>query len=337
MNDMQAAFITGYGANQKLQIGTLSIPEVNDDDVLIQIHAASLNPIDFKIRDGKLKFVRPFKFPLTLGQDLSGVVVKLGKNVKKFSIGDAVYSRPRNGHTGCLAEYISVDQSDIAPMPMNLSFEEAASLPLVALTSWQALIDVANIQLGDRVLIQAGSGGVGSFAIQLAKTQNCHVITTTSATNVELVKNLGADEVLDYKQINFDEVLNNIEVVFDTLGGEALYKSFKIVRPDGWLVSIAGDPDVNTARDMKLGFLLTQIFRFLGRKVNRLSRLHHVNYRFIFMKANGDQLSEITKLVENNQIKPVIDKVFSFADSQKALEYLEKGHAVGKVVVKIRS
>lgn len=337
MDDMQAAFITSYGSNQKLQIGKFPIPEVTDNNVLIQIHAASLNPIDFKIRDGKLKVIKKYKFPLILGHDLAGVVVKLGKNVKKFSIGDAVYSRPSNGSTGCLAEYISVDQSDVAPMPKNLSFVEAASLPLVALTSWQALIDVANIQPGDHVFIQAGSGGVGSFAIQLAKTKNCHVITTTSATNVELVKSLGADEVLDYKKSKFDEVLNNIKVVFDTLGGEALYKSFKTVCPGGWVVSIAGDPDANTARDMNLGFLLTLIFRYVGKKVNRLSRFYHINYRFILMKANGDQLNEITKLVENNKIKPVVDKVFSFADSQKALEYLEKGHARGKVVVKICS
>lgn len=337
MEDMQAAFITNYGPNQKLQLGKLPIPEVKDNDVLIQIYAASLNPIDFKIRDGKLKNIRKYTFPFILGHDLSGIVVKLGKNVKKFSIGDAVYSRPRNGRIGSLAEYISIDQSDVALMPANLSFVEAASLPLVALTSWQALIEVANIQSGNRVFIQAGSGGIGSFAIQLAKSKNCHVITTISEENIEFVKHLGADEVLDYKKSKFDEVLNNVDVVFDTLGKENLYKSFKIVRPGGWIVSIAGDPDVNTARDLKLGFLLTQIFRYLGRKVNHLSRLYHVNYRFIFMKANGDQLNEITKLVETNKIKPVIDKVFSFADSQKALEYLEKGHARGKVVVKIHS
>lgn len=336
MKDMKAAFITGYGSNQKLQIGTFPIPEVKDDDVLIQIHAASLNPIDFKIRDGKFKFVRKYKFPLILGYDLSGVVVKIGKNVTKFAIGDAVYSRASNNCMGSLAEYISVDQSDIALKPGNLSFVEAASLPLVGLTSWQALIDVANIQQGNRVLIQAGAGGVGSFAIQLAKAKNCHVITTASAASRELVQNLGADEVLDYKNSKFDEVLSNIDVVFDTLGGEALYQSFKIVRPGGWLVSIAGTPDVNTAKDMGLKFLLTLIFRYLGRKANRLSRLYHVNYRFIFMKASGEQLNEITKLVENNKIKPVIDKVFAFTDSQKALEYLEQGHAKGKVVVTIR-
>lgn len=336
MNDMKAAYITNYGSTQKLQIGKLPMPEVNDDDVLIEIHAAGLNPIDFKIRDGKLKFIRKYTFPLILGHDLSGVVVKLGRNVKKFSIGDKVYSRPRNGRTGTLAEYISVNQFDVAPMPKNLSFVEAASLPLVGLTSFQALFDFANIQPGNSVFIQAGSGGVGSFAIQLAKTKNCHVITTTSGANIEWVKNLGADQVLDYKKDKFDQALNNIDVVFDTLGGDAFYKSFKIIHPGGWLVSIAGDPDVNTAKDMKLGFILTQIFRYLGRKASRLSRLHKIHYRFIFMKANGDQLNEITKLVEDNKIKPVIDKTFVFNDSQKAMEYLEKGHARGKVVVKIR-
>lgn len=333
---MRAAFITKYGPTEKLVFGDVTIPAMGAADVLVEIYAASLNPIDFKIRDGKIRFIRSYSFPLIFGHDLSGVVTAVGSKVTQFKKGDKVYSRPRNGRTGSLAQFIAIDESDLALMPKNLTYSEAASIPLVGLTSWQALLDVAGMKPGNRVFIQAGSGGVGTFAIQLAKHVGAHVITSTSSRNTDFVRSLGADEIVDYKNQKFEEVLENIDIVFDTLGGDALYKSFQIVRPGGWIVSISGDPDQRLAKDMNLNFLKSLVLRLVGRKANSLARKAGVNYRFIFMKPSGGQLAQITRLIEDGCIKPVIDKEFSFDQSQEALDYLESGHARGKVVIKIR-
>jgi len=333
---MKAAIISKYGHQEKLIITDVETPVCGDSDVLVEIHAASLNPIDFKIRDGQLKFLRAYKFPWIMGHDLAGVVTQTGSKVTKFKKGDRVFSRPGNGRTGSLAEFIAVDENELAPIPNNITFEEAASIPLVGLTSWQALFDIAHMKRGDRVFIQAGAGGVGTFAIQLAKHFGAHVITTTSSRNTEFVKSLGADEVIDYTSQKFEEVLRNVDIVFDTLGGEALYNSFQILKPGGWVVSIAGDPDQHLAEDMNLNFIKKQILRLVGRKANKLAEKAQAHYRFIFMHSSGQQLTQIAELLESGKIKPNIDKVFSFEDSQKAVDYLELGRSRGKVVVKIR-
>jgi alcohol dehydrogenase len=332
---MQAAFISKYGRTEKFHFAEVDIPQCGDADVLVEIHAASLNPIDFKIRDGKIKFIRSYSFPLILGHDLAGVVSAVGSKVTRFKIGDKVYSRPRNEHIGSLAQFIAIDENELAHMPQNVSFEEAASIPLVGLTCWQALFDIAGMKRGDRVFIQAGAGGIGTFAIQLAKHFGAHVITTTSSRNADFVRSLGADEIIDYKTQKFEEVLQNIDIVFDTLGGEALYNSFKVLRPGGWVVSISGDPDQRLAEDMHLVFLKREILRLVGRKANKLAAKAQANYRFIFMKPSGSQLAQITQLIEVGKIKPVIDKVFSFKEAQKAMDYLELGHSRGKIVIKI--
>ncbi len=333
---MKAAYITKYGMNEKLTIGEMNMPVVGDNDVLVEIYSASLNPIDFKVRDGKIKFIRSYSFPLILGHDLAGLVKAVGNKVKQFKVGDRVFSRPRNGRTGSLAQFIAIDESDVALMPKNLSFEEAASLPLVGLTSVQALLQVAGMKSGDRVFIQAGAGGVGSFAIQLAKSFGAHVITTTSSKNMAFVRELGADEVIDYKVQKFEEAIKNVDIVFDTLGGEDLYKSFRVVRPGGWVVSISGAPDQRTADDMQLGFIKKQVLRLVGHKANKLAAQAQAHYRFIFMNASGAHLAKIARLVEEGKIKPVIDSQYSFADVQKAMEHLEQGRSRGKVIVKIR-
>lgn len=332
---MQAAFISKYGQNEKLVFGEVDIPLMGDNDVLVEIHAASLNPIDFKIRDGKLKFLRAYSFPLIVGHDLAGVVSAVGSKVTRFKKGDQVYSRPRNGRTGSLAQYIAIDENELAHMPKNLTYSEAASIPLVGLTSWQALLDVAGMKSGDRVFVQAGAGGVGTFAIQLAKHFGAYVITTTSGRNADFVRSLGADEVIDYKTQKFAEVLKNVDIVFDTLGGEALYQSFQILRPGGWVVSISGDPDQRLAEDMQLNFFKREVLRLVGRKANKLAAKASANYQFIFMKPSGNQLAQITQLIEAGKIKPIVDKEFPFAESQKAMDYLELGHSRGKVVIKI--
>lgn len=336
MNKMRAAFITKYGKNEKLSFREVDIPTCGDSDVLVEIHAASLNPIDFKIRDGQVKFVRSYKFPLILGHDLAGVVVDVGSKVTRFKKGDKVYSRPQNDRIGSLAQFIAVDESELAHMPKNLTFAEAASIPLVGLTSWQALFDVAGMKRGDRVFIQAGAGGIGTFAIQLAKHFGAYVITTTSPRNTDFVRSLGADEIIDYTSQKFEEVLKNVDIVFDTLGGDALYKSFQVLRPNGHVVSISGTPDQRLADDMGLGFLKREILRLVGMKANRLAAKVKGYYRFIFMTPSGTQLAEIAKLIEDGKIKPIVDKEFSFEEAQKALDYLELGRSRGKVVVKIR-
>jgi alcohol dehydrogenase len=335
MPKMRAAFISKYGPDEKLVFGDVDIPALGDADVLVEIFAASLNPVDFKIRDGKMRFLRPYSFPFILGHDLAGVVSAVGSKVSRFKKGDKVYSRPRNGRTGSLAQFIAIDENELAHMPKNLTYSEAASLPLVGLTSWQALLDTAGMKRGDRVFIQAGSGGIGSFAIQLAKHFGAHVITSTSAGNTDFVRSLGADEVIDYKNQKFEEALKNIDIVFDTLGGEALYKSFQVIRPGGWVVSISGDPDQRLAKEMNLNFIKALVLRWVGHKANQLASKARANYRFIFMKSSGDQLAQITRLIEEGKIKPVIDRTYSFNDSQKALDYLESGHARGKVVIEI--
>lgn len=338
MEKMQGAYISDYGSDQKLNFGEFSIPQCGEHDVLVEIHAASLNPIDFKIRDGKIRFVRKYSFPLILGHDLAGIVISVGNKVTKFKKGDKIFSRPQNDRIGSLAQYISINEDELALMPPNISFEEAASLPLVGLTAWQALLDIAKMKQGDRVFIQAGAGGVGTFAIQLAKHAGAHVITTTSSKNTDFVKSLGADEVIDYKTQKFQEILKEkkVDIVFDTLGGEALYHSIEVIRPGGWVVSISGDPDHKLAKDMNLNFLKREILRMVGRKANKLADKANANYRFIFMKPSGKQLAKIASLVEAGKIKPIIDKVYPFKESQAAIDYLALGHSRGKVVINIR-
>ena len=237
---MISAFIDGYGQDQILRVGDFPAPKPGPSDVLVKVHAASVNPIDFKLRNGKVRLLRRYRFPLILGHDGAGEVVEIGEKVTQFKVGDRIFSRPRNGRIGTFAEFIAIDQSEAALMPPTLNYQEAASLPLVALTSWQALVDVAQLKPGQKLLIHAGSGGIGTFAIQLAKRIGAEVWTTTSGKNEEFVRSLGADHVINYQNEEFEQRGNNLDVVFDTLGGDSLDKSFTVVRPGGLVVSDLG-------------------------------------------------------------------------------------------------
>jgi alcohol dehydrogenase len=332
---MKAAYIRQYGKQEKLVIGELPAPTVGDTDVLIKVHAASVNPVDIRLRDGALRLIRKYRFPLILGHDLAGVVVQAGKSVTRFKPGDEVFSRPSRRGIGTFAELIAVDESEVALKPKNLSFAEAASLPLVALTSRQALVDIANIKPGQRVLVHAGSGGVGSIAIQLAKHMGAVVTTTTSARNVELAKSLGADVVIDYTKQDFAKVAGEQDMVFSTLEGDTLTRSFDLIAPGGVVVSIAGTPDPVTARELGLGWLLRTMLGIMSYGPTAAARKRKATYRFLFMKASGAQLEEIAKLVEQNHIRPVIDKVYALDDAQKAIEHSESGRARGKIVVEV--
>lgn len=309
---------------------------MGDYDVLAEIHAASINPIDFKVRDGKVRTLLKYDMPLVLGNDFSGIVIQVGKNVKKIKIGDEIYGRPRKDRIGTFAEYISVHEEDIALKPHNLSFEEAASIPLVGLTSYQALLDILQLTAGQKVLIQAGAGGVGTFAIQLAKAMGIYVATTTSDAGAELVKSLGADQIINYKIEAFDKVLQNYDGVFDTIGGETLEKAFKTVKQGGQIVSVSGLPNARFGKEYGAGFIKTNIFRLITRNLSKLEAKYKVKYSFLFMKPSGSQLEIISELIESGQIKPVIDQVFPFVEAQKAMEYSESGRAKGKIILKIK-
>ncbi|WP_285766080.1 NADP-dependent oxidoreductase [Peribacillus sp. SI8-4] len=332
---MRAMVIDRYG-KVPMRLEEVSAPVIGENEVLAEIHAASINPIDFKIRDGKVKLLIKYDLPLILGNDFSGVVAKVGTKVTRFKVGDEIYARPRKSKIGTFAEYISIHENDIALKPHNLSFEEAASIPLVGLTSYQALHDILQVQKGQKVLIHAGAGGVGTFAIQLAKLMGATVTTTASDAGANLVKSLGADEIINYKKEKFEDILKNYDAVFDTLGGKTLEKSFQVIKDGGKIVSVSGMPNARFAKEYGSGFFKTLLFRAASNKLTSLEKNHNVQYSFLFMKPSGDQLSVLANFIESGKIKPIIDRVFPFTDAQKAMEYAESGRAKGKIILKIR-
>lgn len=332
---MKAMVIDRYG-KVPMRLAEIPAPEIGEYEILAEIHAASINPVDFKIRDGKVKLLVKYQMPLILGNDFSGVVVKVGAKVTRFKVGDEIYARPRKSKIGTFAEYIAIHEDDIALKPKNLSFEEAASIPLVGLTSYQALTDILQLQKGQKILIQAGAGGVGTFAIQLAKLMGATVATTASEAGANLVKSLGADKVINYKTDKFEEILKNYDAVFDTLGGETLEKSFNVVKNGGNIVSVSGLPNARFGKEYGSGFFKTMLFSAASHKLTALEKKHHVQYTFLFMKPSGEQLRIIANYIETGKIKPVIDRIFPFEDAQKAMEYAESGRAKGKIILKIR-
>ncbi|QDQ06930.1 NADP-dependent oxidoreductase [Bacillus sp. BD59S] len=332
---MKAMIIDKYG-KVPMRMAEVPTPEINEYEVLVEIHAASINPIDFKIRDGKVKMLLKYEMPLILGNDFSGVITKVGSKVTRFKVGDEIYARPRKNKIGTFAEYIAIHEDDIALKPKNLSFEEAASIPLVGLTSYQALHDIMHLQKGQKILIHAGSGGVGTFAIQLAKIMGATVTTTASETGANLVKSLGADEIINYKTEKFEEILTNYDAVFDTIGGTTLEKSFNIIKSGGNIVSVSGMPNARFGKEFGSGFFKTLLFSLASKKLTALEKKHNAQYSFLFMKPSGDQLRTIANYIEAGKIKPVIDRVFPFEDAQKAMEYSEAGRAKGKIIVKMK-
>jgi NADPH:quinone reductase-like Zn-dependent oxidoreductase len=333
---MKAFIVDRYGSNDSVRAGDMPVPQLRDDDVLIQIHAASINPLDLKIRDGKLKLVLPYRLPLILGNDLAGVVVRVGAGVRRFKPGDEVYARPDKDRIGAFAEFISIKEEAVANKPKELTMEDAASLPLVGLTAWQALIERANLKKGQKILIHAGSGGVGTFAIQLAKHLGAVVATTTSTANVDWVKRLGAAVVIDYKRDDFETILRDYDVVLDSLGGEALEKSLRVLKPGGKLISIAGPPDPDFAKEIGATWIMRLAMRLLSYRIRKSAKRQRVSYSFLFMRPSGDQLREIGSLIDSGAIRPVVDRVFPFESTKEALAYVEKGRAKGKVIVKMR-
>jgi NADPH:quinone reductase-like Zn-dependent oxidoreductase len=311
-------------------------PTVGDEDVLVQVHAAGVNLLDAKISSGEFKLMLPYRFPLILGNDVAGVVVQVGPRVRGFKPGDEVYARPDKDRIGTFAEFIAMHERDVAIKPAELTMEEAAGIPLVGLTAWQALVEMADLQPGQKVFIQAGTGGVGTFAIQLAKHLGATVATTASSANFELVKSLGADVMIDYKKEDFETMLHGYDVVLHSQDSKTLDKSLRVLKPGGTLISISGPPDPAFADEIGLPWYVKQIIRVLSFGARRKAKRLKVDFRFLFMRASGAQLSQITSLVDQGVIRPIMDRVFPFDETKDAVDYVEGGRAKGKVVVKVR-
>jgi alcohol dehydrogenase len=333
---MKAALIDRYGSNDTVRVTDIHVPTLGATDLLVRVHAASVNPVDIMTREGKLKRLLTYRFPLVLGNDLSGVVSDVGSRVTRFKKGDAVYARVDKDRIGTFADFAAVRDGAAALKPTNVTFEEAASLPLVALTAWQALVEIGRLGANQRVLIHAGSGGVGSVGIQLARHMGATVFTTVGKRNVELVKRLGANVAIDYRSERFEDVAKDCDVVLDSAGGDTLVRCFECVKPDGTVVSInSSTPSPAFARSWGLNPIVFFAIKVLSRKALAAARRHKARYEYFFVRADGEQLREIAGLVESGAITPLVDKVFRLEEVRDALAYSESGRATGKVVIKV--
>lgn len=333
---MKAFVLDRYGKTVALRMADMPVPEPRDDEVLVEVHAASVNVLDSKIRSGEFKLILPYRLPLVMGHDLAGIVVRVGSRVRRFKVGDEVYARAPDFAIGSFAECIAITESALAHKPKNLSMEEAAAIPLIGLTAWQALVETAKLGPGQKVFIQAGSGGVGTFAIQLAKHLGATVATTTSAANLEWVKRLGADLVIDYRKEDFETLLGGYDLVLNSQDGKTLEKSLRILKPGGRLISISGPPDPRFAQEIGAPGFVKLVLRLLSAGVRRRAKRRGVTYDFLFMKADGNQLEQIASLIERGAIRPVLDQAFPFESTNDAIAHVETGRAKGKFVIKVK-
>jgi len=328
---MRAFVVTRY--KEPLREADVPEPVAGAHDVLVRVEAAGLNPLDEKIRAGEFKQVLPYKLPLIPGNDVAGTVIRVGAGVRGFKPGDEVYARPGQDRIGTFAERIAVAEGDLALKPASISMHEAGSLPLVALTAWQALVERGRVRPGQNVLIHAGAGGVGSIAIQLAKHLGASVATTASGSNADFVRELGADTVIDYRTQDFEQRLAGYDLVLDSLGGENLEKSLRVLGPGGKAIGIGGPPDPAFAREAGLNPLLRLVIAGLSSKVRRQAKKLGVTYEFLFVRASGDQLRQITALVDQGVLRPVVGRVFGFGQTPQALQSLSQGGIRGKAVI----
>lgn len=328
---MKAFVVSSYGQDG-LNLAEIPRPDVGPTDVLVEVHAAGVNPLDIKVRNGEFKQLLPYRLPFVLGHDLAGIVVEVGADVDRFAVGDRVFSRPRDLRIGTFAELVAIDQADVALAPSTLSLPEAGAVPLVALTAWQALVEVARVQPGQKVLIHAGAGGLGSTAVQLAKHLGAYVATTARETDGDRLRALGADEVVDYTAQDFADLLAGYDVVLDSLGGANLAASLGVLRRGGIAVSVVGPPDPAFAT--RLGRpLLRPVMWLLSARVRARARRLGVRYSFLFMRADGAQLAQLAALYDDGVLRPVLHRTFPFDETLEAIAYVEQGRAKGKVVV----
>jgi NADPH:quinone reductase-like Zn-dependent oxidoreductase len=331
--------LTRYGGPEATELrADAPAPSPGPGEVRVQVRAAGLNPIDLKTREGKIRVIRSYPLPAVMGHEIAGVVESVGSGVTRFGVGDRVYARLGTDNMGGLAEQAVVHQDYLAKMPASLTFESAAAVPLAALTALQALRDELRLEHGQRVFISAGAGGVGTFAIQIAKHLGATVATTASPRGEALVRRLGADVVIDYTREKFEEVLHDCDGAFDLLGGEDLARSFSVVKRGGTVVSIAGVPEPQTARlDLGRGSALAALFWAASFGTRRTAARHGVRYRFLLMHPSGSDLEAITALIDAKKIEVVVDRIFPLPQAKEALAYLEGGRAKGKVVVSMSS
>jgi NADPH:quinone reductase-like Zn-dependent oxidoreductase len=329
---MKAYVVEKYGKDG-LRAADVPHPTVGDNDVLVKVSAASINPLDKMVRNGEFKQLIKYKLPFVLGHDVAGVVIEVGSGVRDFEVGDEVYARPRDLRIGTFAEYIAIDQDDVAPKPTSLTLHEAAALPLVALAAWQTLVDLAQVKPGQRVLVHAGAGGLGSTVVQLAKHLGAYVATTAHTNDVDRVRGLGADEVVDFTKTDFADVLSGYDVVLDSLGGPNLERSLTVLKPGGLAISVVGPPDSAFAQQLGQP-ILRPVMAVMSRKVHKQARKLGVRYSFFFMRASGVQLRELAALYDAGHLRPVLDeRTFAFDQTVEALAYVEQGKARGKVVI----
>lgn len=333
---MHALQLKKYAGLDHVAFAEVPRPALQADELLVQVHAVGLNPIDNLIPKGDFKPILKMRLPATLGSDLAGVVVEVGSAVTRFKVGDAVYASIFDTPHGSLADFAAVPEHAAALKPARLDFVQAASVPMVGLTAWQALHERMQLKRGQKIFIPAGSGGIGTFAIQLAKHLGAHVATTTSTANVELVRGLGADEVIDYKRQQFEEVLHGYDAVLGTVRGDGLEKALNIVQPGSNVVSLIGPPDAAFARARGMNVVLKLVFGLLSRKIIGLAKRRGARYAFHFVRPDGGQLAQLAALLDAGSIHPVIDRVFPFAEAKDALASLARGRARGKVVVRLR-
>lgn len=328
---MKAYVVESYGPDG-MRAAEVPRPVIGATDVLVDVRAAGINPLDKMVRDGEFRRLLPYRTPFVLGHDVAGVVAEVGPDVRDFEVGDAVYSRPRDLRIGAFAEAIAIDQTDVARKPESLSAAEAAAVPLVALAAWQILVELADVRPGQKVLVHAGAGGLGSTVIQLARHLGAHVATTARAADGDRLRGLGADEVVDYTSQDFAEVLSGYDLVIDSLGGRNLEKSLTVLRPGGLAVGVVGPPDPAFAA--RLGRpILTPVMWLLSRTVRRRAARLGVDYRFWFMHADGARLRQLAVLYDAGTLVPVVDRTFPFDQTLEAMAYAESGRAKGKVVI----
>ena len=334
---MRAFIVSRYGGPEHTTLTDLPQPSPRAGEILVRVHAAGLNPVDYKMRAGALRLIHKYPLPIVMGNELSGVVEAAGPGAFRFAKGDRVFARVDKDIMGAFAEYAVVHEDHAALMPASLDFLSAAAVPLAALTALQALRDELHLSVGQRVFIPGGAGGVGTFAIQIAKHLGAHVATTASPRGQALVKRLGADVVIDYQHERFEDKLSGYDCAFDLLGGDTLARLWPVLKPGGRVVSIAGMPEPVTARkDLGRGSGLAALFWVASLTTRLRAARHGVSYRYLFMHPSGADLAYLASLIEAQKLEVVIDRVFPFVEAKEAMAYLETGHAKGKVVLAMR-
>lgn len=331
---MQAFVLNEYGGPANASLQEIAVPAPSARQLLIRVHAAGLNPVDFKTRRGDLKIVQRYRLPAVLGNELAGEVVACGEQVGRFKPGDRIFARVDKSRMGAFAEYAIVEEDHAAAMPATLDFASAAAVPLAGLTALQALRDELRVQKGQRIFISGGAGGVGTFALQIARRLGAHVATTASPRGEALVRELGADTVIDYTRERADAVLSGFDGAFDLIGGDSLKQAFAIVRPGATVVSVAGMPEPLTAsKDLQRGLGLQALFWAASFSIRRSASKRGVRYRYLFMHPSGADLSELAELIDHGALKVIVDSMYPFAGIAEAMARLEAGHAKGKIVV----